>query len=162
MDKRQPTADLLAALKCEVLGEASLRTAYYLTLDRRRRKKVDVMRKLETQTRYRIIEYFDAKGIRVPKLYGTVIKGTLLGMLFPLARWQQILANTLAETEHYLELFYRLEQQAEAQDKALFTYIVAHEQAIQRFAELETEHPGNLASLAPMEALLDDGLQARA
>lgn len=157
-----PSPDLLAALKCEVLGEASLRTACLLTGNPARKRKIEVMRRLETQTRQRIVDYFHANDMAVPGLYGTVIKGTLLGLLFPLAPWSGIIKNTLAETDHYLGLFHRLEDQAAEEDKALFAYIVAHELAIKRFAELEADNAGELESISPMEALLDESPPTRA
>jgi len=153
VEKNKPSADLLDALKCEVLGEASLRMAVRLTSNPIRRKKVEVMRQLETQTKNRILDYFKNKNIEIPNLSGVVLKGTVLGILFPLSPWKGIVENTIKETDHYLVLFNRLELNAEEGDRELFRYIVAHEEAIKRFAELEQEN-STADTLKPMTDLL--------
>ncbi len=57
-------------------------------------------------------------------------------------------------TEYYLKVFRRLEEQAIEQDKKLFGYIVAHEAAIKRFASIELVSGNN--SLDPITTLLND------
>ena len=152
MDKKKPSNDLVEALKCEVLGEASLRTAARLTFNSARKEKVEVMRQLETQTKNRILDYFQRENLAIPSLSGVVLKGTILGMLFPLSPWKGIIDNTIKETDHYLVLFNRLEENALEEDKELFKYIVAHEVAIKAFAVLEQKNADN--SLKPMTDLL--------
>jgi len=149
----KPSDDLLAALKCETLGEASLRVAACLTVNPKRRRKVEVMRQLETQTKNRILDYFNQNNIETPNLTGVVLKGAIFGVLFPLSPWEGIIKNTIKETEHYLELFNRLEFNAPEDDKELFKYIVAHEEAIKRFAELESQSCDS-DTLKPMTDLL--------
>lgn len=153
MDKTRPSDDLVEALKCEVLGESSLRMAARLTLNTERRQKVEVMRQLETQTKNRILDYFQRNNLEVPSMSGVVLKGTILGMLFPLSPWKGIVDNTIKETDHYLVLFNRLEENAAEKDKELFQYIVAHEEGIKRFAQLEQENSG-VNTLKPMTDLL--------
>jgi len=153
MSKKRPSKDLLIALQCETLGEASLRTALLLTLNPLRKTKVEAMWRLEAQTKTRILEYFSVNNIEIPVLGWVVFKGVILGILFPLSPWPAVLRNTLKETDYYLQVFYRLAQQAPEEDKELFEYIVAHEEAIKRFAELESENRV-AESLQPINELL--------
>ncbi len=113
------------------------------------------MWRLERQTKTRILQYFAANRIEVPNVVGTTIKGTVLGLLFPLSPWKGILKNTIKETEYNLELFHRLEREAPEKDRDFFKYIVAHELAIKQFAELESGN-GTTDSLEPINALLID------
>ena len=75
-----------------------------------------------------------------------------------------ILKAILKETEYYLEVFHRLEKQANEKDKELFEYIVAHEvaigfatarSAIAQFAEIELINSSN-NSLKSIESLLNN------
>ena len=153
MEMKQASKDLLIALESEVLGEASFRSAYYASFSPERKKKAKALWKLEAQTKLRILEYFKKNNIEAPKLIGSAIKGGVLGIFFPIGPWSMILNTTLKETEHFLKVFNRLEQQAPEEDKELFKYIVAHEMAIKRFEELELEGK-NSGSLEPIQALL--------
>jgi len=146
--------DLAVALEGEVLGEASFRSGYYASVFSRRKPVVKALWQLEAQTKHRIIKYLHDNHIEAPKYTGAAVKGTAMGLFFPIAPWRQILQQTLEETQRYLTVFHRMEAQADAKDKPLFAYIVAHELAIQRFAEIELGDSGE-DSLAPILALLD-------
>ena len=100
-------------------------------------------------------KYFEINSIKIPKLRWLQIKGSLLGVLCPIALWNIVLKEILKETEYYLEVFCRLSEQATEQDKELFKYIVAHEVAIGQFAEIELVNSGD-NSLDRIKALLDD------
>ena len=152
---RKPTEDLAIALKSEVLGEAFFRSAYYSTFFLNRGEKVKVLWQLEVQTKSKIIEYFEINRIETPKLRWIQIKGSVLGFLCPIAPWNIILKEILKETEYYLGVFRRLEEQATEQDKELFKYIVAHEVAIGQFAEIELVSSGD-NSLNLIKALLNN------
>ena len=152
---RKPTEDLAIALESEVLGEAFFRSAYYSTFFLNRGDKAKVLWQLEAQTKSRILEYFEINSIEIPKLRWLQIKGSLLGVLCPIAPWDIVLKEILKETEYYLEVFRRLLEQATEQDKELFKYIVAHEVAIGQFAEIELVNSGD-NSLDRIKALLDD------
>ena len=152
---RKPTEDLAIALKSEVLGEAFFRSAYYSTFFFNRGEKVKVLWQLEVQTKSKIIEYFEINRIETPKLRWIQIKGSVLGFLCQIAPWNIILKEILKETEYYLGVFRRLEEQATEQDKELFKYIVAHEVAIGQFAEIELVSSGD-NSLNLIKALLNN------
>ena len=151
----KPTEDLRIALESEVLGEAFFRSAYYAAFFLNRRNKAKALWQLEAQTKKRILKYFEVNSIEIPKLRWTAAKGSILGVLYSVAPWYIVLKEMLKETEYYLEVFRRLEEQAAEKDKKLFEYIIAHEVAIRRFAEIELVNSGN-NSLKPIEALLND------
>lgn len=153
--RSKPTEDLTIALESEVLGEAFFRSAYYSAFFFNRRNKAKVLWQLEAQTKKRILEYFEVNSIEIPKLRWAVAKGSILGVFYPVAPWYIVLKEILKETEYYLKVFRRLEERAFEKDKELFEYIVAHEVAIGRFAEIELVNSGN-NSLKPIEALLND------
>ena len=110
---RKPTEDLEIALKSEVLGEAFFRSAYYSTFFLNRGDKAKVLWQLEVQTKNRILEYFKVNRIEIPKLRWLQIKGSLLGVLCPIAPWNIVLKEILKETEYYLKVFRRLSEQGE-------------------------------------------------
>lgn len=136
MTEPKPSKDLLTALESEVYGEASFRSAYYVCFGAKKRK-AEALWKLETQTRERIMAYYEENNLATPKLRLALIKGSIIGLIFPLFPWKLIQHIILKETEHYLTVFRRLESQADDNDKPLFRYLVDHEIAIRRFAEME-------------------------
>ena len=153
--RSKPTEDLLIALKSEVLGEAFFRSAYYAALFSNRRNKAKALWQLEIQTKKRIIKYFQVNNIEIPKLKWTVIKGSILGVFYPVVPWHFVLQEMLQETKYYLDVFYRLKERATEKDKVLFEYIVAHEVAIKQFAAIELANSDH-NSLEPIEVLLND------
>ena len=149
------TEDLAIALKSEVLGEAFFRSAYYAAFFSNRRNSAKVLWQLETQTKTRILEYFTVNQIEIPKFRWTAAKGLILGIFYSFVPSHIVLREMLKETEYYLNVFRRLEKQATKKDKQLFTYIVAHEVAIARFAKIEITN-SDRNSLEAIEALLND------
>ncbi|MEL7008032.1 MAG: hypothetical protein AAGM29_05390 [Cyanobacteria bacterium J06588_4] len=150
----QPTADLAIALRSEVLGEAFFRSAYYAALFSSSKNTAKILWQLETQTKNRIIAYFAVNNLEVPKLRWTAAKGSILGVFSVFFPRHVVLREILKETEYYLAVFLRLEEQAPAKDKELFKYIVAHEVAIAEFAKIElTNSVKN--SLEPIAALIN-------
>ena len=149
------TKDLAIALKSEVLGEAFFRSAYYAAFLANHRNNAKVLWQLETQTKKRILEYFALNKIEIPKLRCTAAKGSILGVLYSIVPRHAVLKEILKETEYYLEVFRRLEEQAVKKDRELFEYIVVHEVAIAQFAQMELANKSD-NSLEPIKALLDD------
>ncbi|MBE9044604.1 hypothetical protein IQ255_09340 [Pleurocapsales cyanobacterium LEGE 10410] len=147
--------DLVIALKSEVMGEAFFRSAYYATFFSDRRNKAKMLWQLEVQTKTRIIEYFQANHIKVPKLKWAALKGSIFGIFYSIIPWYIVIKEILKETEYYLAVFHRLEKQANEKDKELFEYIVAHEVAIANFAEIELINSSN-NSLKSIESLLNN------
>jgi hypothetical protein len=149
---RIPEADLLTALESEVFGEAIFRTMAYTSFDAGKREKARALWRLETQTKERILEYYQEKDYTIPPFFLWKVKGMAMGLLLFLIPWKTYIEGTLKETDNFLEVFRRLEANAGNEDAGLFAYIVAHEVAIQQFAKIEFE--GGEDSLAPVNALL--------
>lgn len=137
------------------MGEAFFRSAYYSSFFSNRRNKAKVLWQLEVQTKKRIIEYFEVNSIKIPKLRWLTVKGSILGVFYLVVPRHVVLKEILEETGYYLKVFRRLEERAAQQDKKLFQYIVAHETAIKRFAEIELADSDN-DSLDPIKALLNN------
>ena len=154
MGQAIPSDDLMTALRSEVLGTASFKTAYQLSFKRDRKAKARALWQLEAQTLERIEAYFESKGFARPRLRGLRLGGCLAGMLFPLLPWRSIMGTTLKETAHYLAVFRRLAEEASTSERPLFDYIVAHEEAIARFAELELKGQAE-ASIEAVVSLLE-------
>lgn len=131
--------DLIITLESEAYGEASFRSAYYISTGAKKRK-AEALWQLEIQTKSRVLEYFERNQLPMPGLKIAAIKGSLLGLIFPIFPWRLVMKIILQETEMFLEVFHRLEAQASEQDKTLFKYLVDHEIAIRRFAELELQN----------------------
>ena len=154
MGQHTASNDLLTALRSEVLGTTSFHMAYRLSFDRQKKAKARALWQLEAQTLERIEAYFEHQGLQRPALRGLQLGGYLAGLIFPLLPWRSILATTLKETAHYLSVFRRLAAEAAPEDRPLFDYVVAHEEAIARFAELELEGQPE-QSLGAVVALLE-------
>ena len=154
MSPKQPSPDLVTALRSEVLGTASFRTAYRVSINRDKKSKARALWQLEAQTLERIEQIYGQKGFERPRHHGLQVGGVLAGLLFPILPWRSIMATTLKETGHYLEVFKRLAETALPEERALFDYVVAHEEAIARFAELELAGDSK-ESLQPVLALLE-------
>ncbi len=131
--------DLTITLESEAYGEASFRSAYYVSTGAKKRK-AEALWQLEIQTKDRVLEYFERNQIPIPGLRIPAIKGCILGLIFPIFPWRLVMKIILKETEMFLEIFRHLEAQASEQDKPFFTYLVDHEVAIRRFAELELDN----------------------
>lgn len=150
---RKAEPDLLVALESEVFGEAFFRTLYYTSVNEQKREKALALWRLESQTRERILDYYHDKGYVVPSPFIQSAKGLFVGLLVSIMPWRIFVEGTLKETQGFLAVFRRLEAGADSDSLGLFAYIVAHEVAIQRFAQMESE--GAQDSLAPVYTLLN-------
>ena len=135
----KPSKDLIITLESEAYGEASFRSAYYVSTGAKKRK-AEALWQLEIQTKSRVLEYFEHNQLPIPSLKVALVKGSILGLIFPIFPWRLVMKIILQETEMFLEVFHRLEAQASEQDKSFFKYLVDHEVAIRRFAEQELEN----------------------
>lgn len=151
---RPLSPDLKIVLESEVLGETAFRLSYYLTFNPRRKQLMKALWALEAQTKNRLLAYFDKEGYQVPRTTGAWLKGLLYGLITPALPWSVTISATLKETDHFLAVFKRLLASAPEEDKAFFQYVVDHEVAIKRYAELESESPPG-DSLTAVQALLE-------
>ncbi|MEL6927992.1 MAG: hypothetical protein AAFO95_05085 [Cyanobacteria bacterium J06600_6] len=148
-------ADLITTLKSEVQGEAFFRSAYYAAIFSRHRSKRKALWQLETQTKIRIIEYFQVNNLERPNLGWLALKSSVIGVIYSFFSSNIVLDQIIRKTEYYLEVFRRLENRASEADRQFFEYIVAHEVAIRQFIEIELSN-SNENSLKGIKALLND------
>ena len=154
MQSKKTTTDLIIALQSEIYGEASFRSAYYVSAGAKK-EKAQALWALEKQTKVGVLEYYRRHNIPLPRLVLPAIKGSLLGLIFPIFPWKIILHIIRKETDYYLHIFRRLEGQANEDDKAFFKYLVAHEVAIKQFAEFELDNKPDEA-LRSIKSLLKE------
>ena len=153
MSRKALPPDLKTALESEYLGEIAFRLSYYLTVDARKKALMKALWALEVQTKERLLAHCRQTGYRIPFGISARIKGLLYCLPTPALPWKITIDATLKETDHFLTVFNRLLDSAAETDRPLFQYVVDHEIAIQRFAELESQSPPG-DSLAAIEALL--------
>jgi len=150
---REPSEDLVTALESEVLGEASFRSAYYVLFNAEKKRKLKSLWALESETKRRLLAHYAANDIRLPGTAGLAVKASVIGLLMPLLPWGKLMETFLTETDKFLTVFRRLHDTAADEDKALFAFVVAHEEAIEAFALIESgQREGD--PLAAIEALL--------
>ena len=149
MDYREFESDLYEIYKSEVMGEALFSVAAALSLNASRKRKWSSLAKLETQTKER---YLDHLGTAESYPYSSKVVGYLLGIVFAALPWKTSVKLLGDGTQPFLEVFTRLLDHSPDVDKAFYRYVVAHEEAIAKFAVLELQ--GNINSLAPINALI--------
>ena len=147
MVSRKPSKDLRITLESEAYGEASFRSAYIVSFGEKK-KKAEALWQLEVQTKERVLDYFQKYNFSTPRLHWHTYKGRIIGLIFPVFPWKIVLRIILSETKYFLDIFRRLEDQATELDKPFFSYLVEHELAIRRFAELELQNEPEKALLA--------------
>lgn len=153
MKLKKASKDLKITLTSEVYGEASFRSAFYISSGVKK-LKAKALWQLEIQTKARVMDYFERHNLAKPNFFWPSLKGTVLGLTFPLLPWKIVLKIILKETEGYLQVFQHLAQQASTEEQDFFNYLVDHEVAIRRFAELELDNqPG--AALNAITCLLE-------
>lgn len=153
MKLKKPSNDLKTTLSSEAYGEASFRSAFYISSGVKKRK-AEALWQLEIQTKAQVEDYFERHNLAKPRFFWPVFKGTVLGLTFPILPWKIVLKIILKETEGYLQVFQHLAQQATAEEQGFFNYLVDHEVAIRRFAELELDNKPD-AALEAITGLLD-------
>ncbi len=153
MNSQTACPDLLIAIQSEAYGEASFRSAHWLSCGSKK-AKAQALWQLEHQTKGRVTNYFKHHNLAVPNLTLASLKGRVIGLIFPVFPWRWVMKILLSETAPYLTVFKRLQAGACAQDRAFFDYLVDHEMALQKFAQLELD--GRQAeALEAITALLD-------
>ncbi|WP_034279417.1 hypothetical protein [Alkanindiges illinoisensis] len=155
--KKARQKDLNKLLTSEILGEQLFKVAARLSSNPKQRKKWQVLAALETQTKDYFLDYLKqsqqhAKADAIAKLQASA-SGAALALL----PWNMAMQLLEDGTKQFLQAFKRLQQHSSPEDLAFFTYVVEHELAIQRFAQLEQQ--GNIEhSLQPVLALIDSGI----
>lgn len=144
---------LRLAFQGEVLGESAYAVAARLTWVPRRRRKWEVLRQLETQTRECLAQALQREGIPARVALVLQVAGALVGVLAALAPWRLtmgLLGRAITVTQRW---FARVAQETAVDDPSLLQYLVAHERAQGEF--VRRERTGDEAgSLTPILRLL--------
>jgi hypothetical protein len=152
MKYAQYKEDLQRIHESEVYGRAVFATAARLTGNAERKAKWLTLQALEEETLARYLAYTAKTGQPVvePKVWE--LKGYAEGVALGLMPWSLAMRLVRDATGPFQERFLRLKQNSEKPDLEFFSYVYAHEKAIEAFAvkELANEQ----GSLKAVESLL--------
>lgn len=129
--------DLQRIHESEVYGIAVFDTAAQLTRNKKRKEKWLVLKALEEQTLNRYLEYMQKSAQTVVEPKGWVLKGKAEGAALGLMPWPIAMKLLRDGTQPFQEKFLRLKNNASEADQKFFSYIYAHEKAIEAFAKKE-------------------------
>lgn len=144
--------DLQRIHESEVYGKAVFDTASRLTRNKKRKEKWLVLKNLEEQTLNRYLEYMGESGKTVVEPRGWALKGRAEGAALGLMPWRLAMKLVRDATVPFQENFLRLKNNANEEDQKFFSYIYAHEKAIEAFAKKELS--SDESSLEAVKALL--------
>ncbi len=152
MNYPQHKADLQRIHESEVFGVALFDTAARLTIKAERKAKWLALKALEEKTLARYLAHMQAGDQHVvePRLWR--LKGYLEGVALGLLPWRLAMKLLAEGTAPFQEKFLRLKTHAAGDDQDFFTYVYAHEKAIEAFARKELAKDQD--SLKAVEALL--------
>lgn len=152
MKYAQYKEDLQRIHESEVYGRAVFATAARLTRNAERKAKWLTLKALEEETLARYLAYMARSGQPVvePKVWEQ--KGYAEGVALGLMPWRLAMRLVRDATGPFQEKFLRLKKNSEKSDLEFFSYVYAHEKAIEAFAvkELANEQ----GSLKAVESLL--------
>ncbi len=145
--------DLQNIHESEVYGLAVFDSAARLTLNKQRKQKWLTLKALEQQTLDRYLDYMEASGQAVAEPVGWGLKGRGEGAALGLMPWKLAMKMLRDGTQPFQEKFLRLKKNANDEEQAFFSYIYAHEKAIEAFATKELS--GHQDSLKAVQELLN-------
>lgn len=145
-------ADLQRIHESEVYGRAVFATAARLTRNSTRKQKWQALQALEEQTLKRYLDYMEATHQQVVEPKGWASKGHVEGAALGLMPWRLAMKLVGDATVPFQETFLRLKAHAAGPALAFFTYVHAHEKAIEAFARKELAN--DAGSLTEVESLL--------
>ena len=145
--------DLQRIHESEVFGVALFNTAAQVTFNAERKQKWLALKALEEQTLQRYLSHMSDTGQPVTEPRGWSLKGRVEGAALGAMPWRASMKLLGDGTAPFQEKFLRLKNNAtENIDKQFFTYVYAHEKAIESFAHKEIA--GDENSLKAVESLL--------
>lgn len=145
--------DLQHIHESEVYGFAVFDTAAQLTRNKERKQKWLMLKALEEKTLNRYLEYMQASGQTVVEPKGWALKGRTEGAVLGLMPWRLAMKLVRDATGPFQEKFLRLKKNASEADQEFFSYVYAHEKAIEAFAKKELSKDKD--SLKAVKDLLD-------
>lgn len=144
--------DLQNVHESEVYGFAVFDTAARLTRNKERKQKWLTLKALEKQTLDRYLEYMRESGQTVVEPKGWALKGRGEGAALGLMPWRLAMKFVQDATGPFQEKFLRLKNNANEADQTFFSYVYAHEKAIEAFAKKELSN--DQSSLKAVKELL--------
>lgn len=145
--------DLQRIHESEVYGYAVFDTAARLTRNKQRKEKWLVLRALEEHTLNRYLAYMRESGQAIVEPTGLALKGRAEGAALGLMPWRLAMKMVRDATQPFQEKFLRLKENAKEEDRKFFSYVYAHEKAIEAFAKKELS--GEADSLKAARELLE-------
>ncbi len=149
--------DLYNIYESEVLGEAMFGLVARFSLSAERQRKWQALAALETQTMQRYLEFVADKPDVGNRPRPSNLLGYFYGVVFAVLPWRMAMKLLAQGTEPFMAVFQRLAQHASPEAAGFFNYVVAHEEAIKAFAELELGGEYDL-SLQPVYELLTESV----
>jgi hypothetical protein len=148
-------SDLNRILESEMMGEILFNMAARLTWSSQRRRKWLLLRDLEAQTKNRLLEFLQLQQQRASLSRPVKIKGFYYGLILGLLPWSKSMKLLEHGATPFLKLYRHLEENADERSRELFTYVVAHEEAIVEFARLERAGDSEHSTRAVLDLLND-------
>lgn len=145
-------ADLYEIYKSEITGEALFTTAAFLSLDKTKKEKWQLLARLEMQTKQRYLDFVAGSPTQPKYPMGAKIAGLLFGFVFALLPWGAAMNLLKQGTPPLIKIFSRLDENSDAAGREFFSYVLAHEKAIESFSLLELT--GNDQSIAVVQEML--------
>ena len=125
------------AFEGEALGAALFERLRDLTDDDERRRKIDVMRRLEESTRELLRPVLVAKGISTDGEAEAAKQGVSFAAAAADQPWHELLDSLEPSTAYYAESYARLRTLVPDEDHPVVDALLAHERALCAFARLE-------------------------
>lgn len=152
MKHPQHGGDLQRIHDSEVYGLAVFGTAARLTRNPERNRKWLTLKALEEKTLGRYLAYMRTSNQPVSEPTAWRLKGHVHGAALGLLPWRLSMKLLADGTVPFQETFLRLKKSAEDAHQEFFSYVYAHERAIEDFAKKELA--GSQDSLKAVESLL--------
>ncbi|MCA9311211.1 MAG: hypothetical protein KDA21_08395 [Phycisphaerales bacterium] len=152
MNYPQYRDDLQRIHESEVYGLAVFGTAARFTRNPERKGKWLALKALEEKTLDRYLTHMRASSqpVREPRIWR--LRGQVEGAVLGLLPWRLAMKLVADATVPFQETFLRLKKHAEGTEQNFFSYVYAHEKAIEAFANKELAK--DESSLKAVEALL--------
>ncbi len=144
--------DLQRIHESEVYGKAVFATAARLTRNAERKAKWLKLHALEEETLSRYLAHMAKTGQAVVEPKAWELKGYAEGMALGLMPWKLAMRLVRDATGPFQEKFLRLKQNSGDAEREFFSYVYAHEKALEAFAEKELANAPD--SLKAVESLL--------
>lgn len=152
MNYTQYKEDLQRIHESEVYGRAVFATAARLTLNAGRKAKWLKLQALEEETLSRYLAYMARSGQPLVEPKGWELRGRAEGAALGLMPWRLAMRLLRDATGPFQERFLRLKQNCDESEREFFSFVYAHEKALEAFATKELANAPD--SLKAVESLL--------